>query len=177
MRPGALSEAAVAVALRESREGPEVLLIRRAESPNDPWSGHMAFPGGRREPGDLSLQRTAERETFEELGLPLERYGKLAGHLDDVDAIARGRSVGMIIRPHVYSLIEPPELQLNPAEVAEAIWAPIAPMMEGKLDTVRPYRIGGREIDFPAYDLDGRLVWGLTYHMLQTLFSICRLNP
>lgn len=83
----------------------------------------------------------------------------------------------MIIRPHVYSLIEPPELQLNPAEVAEAIWAPIAPMMEGKLDTVRPYRIGGREIDFPAYDLDGRLVWGLTYHMLQTLFSICRLNP
>lgn len=172
---GAPSQAAVAVTLRESREGPEVLLIRRAESPRDPWSGHMAFPGGRRDPGDPNLQKTAERETLEELGLRLERYGRLAGQLDDIDAVARGRNLGMIVRPHVYALNEAPELKPKPDEVAEAIWAPLAPMMEGKLDTVRPYRMGGREIDLPAYDLDGRLVWGLTYHMLQTLFSICRL--
>lgn len=166
--------AAVAVTLRDSREGPEVLLIRRAANPRDPWSGHMAFPGGRREPHDLDLRHTAERETLEELGLPLERVGRLAGQLDDVDAVAGGRNIGLVVRPHVYSLSEAPELRPNKAEVAEAIWAPLAPMMEGKLDTVRPYTFGGREVELPAYDLDGRLVWGLTYHMLQTLFSVCR---
>lgn len=134
----------------------------------------MAFPGGRREPDDLDLRRTAERETLEELGLPLERFGRLAGQLDDVDAIASGKRVGLIVRPHVYSLIGAPELRPNASEVAEAFWAPLAPMMEGKFDTVKPYRLGGREVELPAYDLDGRLVWGLTYHMLQTLFSVCR---
>lgn len=151
-----------------------MLLIRRAANPRDPWSGHMAFPGGRREPHDLDLRHTAERETLEELGLPLERVGRLAGQLDDVDAVAGGRNIGLVVRPHVYSLSEAPELRPNKAEVAEAIWAPLAPMMEGKLDTVRPYTFGGREVELPAYDLDGRLVWGLTYHMLQTLFSVCR---
>ncbi|MFN7699333.1 MAG: NUDIX domain-containing protein [Deltaproteobacteria bacterium] len=48
--------AAVAAILRERAPGaPEVLFIRRAEKPGDPWSGHMAFPGGKQEPGDPDL--------------------------------------------------------------------------------------------------------------------------
>ena len=44
----------------------DVLLIKRSTNERDPWSGHMALPGGRWEPDDSELQQTAIRETFEE---------------------------------------------------------------------------------------------------------------
>ena len=59
------SRAAVAIVLREMADGPQVLLIRRAQREGDPWSGHMAFPGGRVDPDDESLLATALRETHE----------------------------------------------------------------------------------------------------------------
>src|SRR5262245_41364530 len=50
---------------------PELLFIERARREGDPWSGHMAFPGGRRDPKDTDLAATAARETHEEVGLGL----------------------------------------------------------------------------------------------------------
>src|SRR6478752_6570976 len=69
--------AAVAAVLVPSPDA--VLLIRRAERAGDPWSGHMALPGGRREPEDADLVETARRETFEEVGLQLARSDLLGG--------------------------------------------------------------------------------------------------
>jgi hypothetical protein len=86
-------------------------------------------------------------------------------------SIARGRRVGTLVRPYVYVLDREPSIRPN-EEVAEALWAPIAPMLSGELDTVRPYVLDGREIRLPAYDLEGRIVWGLTYHMLQGLLRL-----
>src|SRR6185295_3323821 len=63
--------AAVAAILRESATDLEALLIRRAEREDDPWSGHMAFPGGRRGAADRDIEETARRETLEEIGLDL----------------------------------------------------------------------------------------------------------
>ena len=83
--------AAVAAVLRPGSNGPEVLLIRRAEHPNDPWSGHMAFPGGREDPCDADLFGTAVRETLEEVALDLTTNAALLGTLDDLPAVARGK--------------------------------------------------------------------------------------
>ena len=44
--------AAVAIMVREARAATEMLMIRRATREGDPWSGHMGFPGGRRDAGD-----------------------------------------------------------------------------------------------------------------------------
>ncbi len=74
-------EAAVAVILRPDDADTRILFIKRAEKRGDPWSGHMAFPGGHREPRDPDLRSAAERETLEEIGLDLERAEYL-GPLD-----------------------------------------------------------------------------------------------
>ena len=164
--------AAVAVLLREGLGGPELFLIRRAEQPRDPWSGHMAFPGGRRDDVDATLLETAMRETREEVGLDLSREAEHIGQLDDLQAIARGKPQETVIRPFVFEVHRESPVRVDESEVAEALWTPLLPLYRGEADTVRPYQWQGTQIDFPAYDVGGRLVWGLTYQMLSSFFRI-----
>ena len=164
--------AAVAMLLRESDAGPEVLFIRRAEHPRDPWSGHMAFPGGRQHAEDRSLLDTAIRETHEEVGLDLRAEADHIGQLDDLQAIARGKPQETVIRPFVFEVHRDVPILVDEREVAEALWTPLSPLYLGQADTTRPYEWHGTQIDFPAYDVSGRVVWGLTYQMLRSFFRI-----
>lgn len=161
---------AVAAVLRERQGDAEVLLIRRATRDGDPWSGHMAFPGGRADPADGDLLETAERETREEVGLDLRAHAELVGRLDDVQAVARGRRIGMTIAPFVFALIEERPLVTN-EEVEETIWARLSPLAHGENATTVDYEIDGQKLTLPAFDVSGRIVWGLTYRMLQALFD------
>lgn len=171
--PDAERRAAVAAVLRGASE-PEVLLIRRAEHPDDPWSGHMAFPGGRHDPTDRDLLHTAVRETLEEVGLDLPSRGRLLGRLDDIPALARGRRTGMAIAPFVFELVDrEPDLRPN-CEVQEILWAPLGPLMRGEASTTIAYSHEGGTLHLPAFDVQGRIVWGLTYQMLQHLFAVLR---
>lgn len=178
--PGAVSAprlAAVAAILRQTGAEAEVLFIRRAQVEHDPWSGQMAFPGGRADPRDSDLLATAERETAEEIGLDLKRHGTLLGRLDDLPAMAKGKPVGLAIRPFVFALApEPPALRLN-AEVAEVVWGPLGAMTRGELDTTIPYSRPGQDLILPAYDVDDRIVWGLTHRMLAGLFEVLSAFP
>jgi 8-oxo-dGTP pyrophosphatase MutT (NUDIX family) len=174
--------AAVAAVLRErvrpraSRDATgdlEVLLIRRAERPGDPWSGHMAFPGGRYEPTDADLVTTAVRETEEELGVALGRHGALLGRLDDVPAYARGQRTGMVVTPFVWLLHETPALSPN-HEVDEVHWASVPLLMSGEVDTTIDYPWGAQTLKLPGYRVGERIVWGLTHRMLSLLFERLR---
>jgi 8-oxo-dGTP pyrophosphatase MutT (NUDIX family) len=164
--------AAVAMMLRDGAAGLEVLFIRRAEHPRDPWSGHMAFPGGRQHAEDPTLLDTAIRETREEVGLDLSLEAEHIGQLDDLQAIARGKPQETVIRPFVFEVHRESPIQPDEKEVAEALWTPLLPLYRGEADTIRPYQWHGTQIDFPAYDVDGRVVWGLTYQMLRSFFRI-----
>src|SRR5437868_15537785 len=102
---GMMKQAAVAAILRERRDGdPEILLIRRAEHPQDPWSGHMAFPGGRVDPDDPSAFEAAKRETREELALDLALFATQIGELSHLMSIAHGKPLPMVILPFVFEL-------------------------------------------------------------------------
>jgi 8-oxo-dGTP pyrophosphatase MutT (NUDIX family) len=165
--------AAVAIVIREGTDGPEILIIRRAEHPGDAWSGHMAFPGGREDPEDESLMATAIRETFEELALDLGQAGRLLGQLAPLPAVALGRPVGMTIVPFVFELTTEAALRYSD-EVVEAVWVPLDPLLQGRRQTTFAVDRGGEKVQLPAHDVDGRIVWGLTYRMLDSLFDLLR---
>jgi 8-oxo-dGTP pyrophosphatase MutT (NUDIX family) len=162
----ALRWAAVAVVLAPAPDA--VLLIRRAERVGDPWSGHMALPGGRRELGDDDLITTAIRETAEEVGLTLSR-DHLLGGLDDV--VPRTPVLPPIaIRPYVFLVPERPPLTLNP-EVAGARWVDLDRLLlPGTHHSVR-LEIGGESRDVAAYQLDDAIVWGMTERVLSGLLA------
>jgi 8-oxo-dGTP pyrophosphatase MutT (NUDIX family) len=163
-------QAAVAVVLRQ-RPLAEVLLIRRAHHPRDPWSGHMALPGGRMDAGDVSLLGTALRETREEVGIDLAAEGELLGRLSTVPAIARGQRMDMTITPFVFALEQHPEVRPN-HEVQEVIWTPLGPLADGRAADSFSYEHEGRQLEMPAWNVQGRIVWGLTHRMLTQLLEL-----
>ncbi len=168
-RPDITRRAAVATILRPVGDDTEVLLIRRAERLNDPWSGHMAFPGGHHDPTDSDLLHTAIREAREEVGLDLGQHEYL-GKLDELPAVARGKFVGMIIAPYVFAVRGSPELRPND-EVAAVVWGRLGQMASGAIDDIKELSYEGELRRLPAYRIDGNVVWGMTHYMLQSLFS------
>mgnify|MGYP001458279517 CR=1 FL=1 len=98
-----MKQAAVAAVLREPAPGAtELLFIRRATHEADPWSGHMAFPGGRVAPGDPSPLAAAQREAHEEVGLHLPASAKV-GELSRVLTAPR-IPIPMVIHPFTRSV-------------------------------------------------------------------------
>jgi 8-oxo-dGTP pyrophosphatase MutT (NUDIX family) len=166
----ALRQAAIAVVLVEFEPSVEVLLIERAVREGDPWSGHMALPGGHVDPSDIDLAATAERETLEEVGLDLRSGAERLGWLSDCAPV---RAVPIAVRPFVYLLASRPTLTLS-AEVRQALWVPIAPLLAGQQRTTFSFPRNGQRLKFPAWEIAGRVVWGLTYRVLDELFA--RLN-
>lgn len=156
--------AAVAIVLAEPAAAPEpsLLLVRRAERTGDPWSGHMALPGGHAEPGDLDLLHTARRETLEEVGLDLSE-AELLGTLDDIMPM---RSSQISVRPFVFWAARAKEPVLS-AEVAEALWVPLARLTSGALRDTRRVQVGESSLEVPAYVIEERVVWGMTFRLLE----------
>lgn len=164
-------QAAVAIILRETPEDTEVLFIQRAERRGDPWSGHMAFPGGHRDPVDANLRAAAERETFEEIGLDLGS-GRHLGTLDQQRAMPRGRALSMLIEPHVFAIDGEPAFTPN-YEVAEVVWTSLSELGRGERHHIETRPIAGTPTPFNGYRLArGHFVWGLTYRMLKSFFSV-----
>ena len=159
------ARAAVALILREGPSGLELLFIRRADHPQDPWSGQMAFPGGRAEPGEEDLKATAVRETAEEIGVDLESAAECLGILDEVRAMARMRPVSLTILPFVFRL----RGEIAPVlsdEVRSLHWIPLDELLAAERRSVMDYVQEGATMQFPCLRVEDVVIWGLTYRML-----------
>lgn len=163
---GAARYAAIALVLRPSDLGdPELLMIKRAEVERDPWSGHVACPGGRMDPTDRDLEHTAVRETWEETGIDLTRDGRILGTLDDITP-RTPLLPPLVIRPFV-AAVKPEVTIVESPEVAEVFWVPMSAIREtaawGK--GFVPIRgVGEREVD--VFRHGQYTVWGLTHRAL-----------
>lgn len=164
-------KAAVALIFRSGAEGqPELLFIKRADYPGDPWSGQVAFPGGREEPGDSSLAVTAARETREETGIDLSRDGTFIGTLDDLRPRIN-RLPDVIVRPFVVLLDRYEPLILS-QEVALAFWIPLPALKH--VDSWRETQVLARgiQINTRAFHHEGHIVWGMTERILGQLLDL-----
>ena len=167
--------AGVSVALRERQDDNEfeALFIRRSVREDDPWSGQMAFPGGRFNDGDGTLKHTAIRETQEEIGLDLTAFGDYLGALRSLEPMRSTPPRNIVIEPHFFLVRETPALTLDEREVAEAMWLPLNPMLSGETHTATEYFFDGRTHRFPSFETPGEEpIWGLTYRILETLFGL-----
>lgn len=163
--------AAVAVVLREGPAGAEFVAIRRSEREGDPWSGHMALPGGREHPSDKDLVTTVARETHEEVGIDLRTHGRLLGRLDDLPAFAGGQPIRLVISPFVFSVNAPVEFALDQREVARALWVPLAFLTRPEARGRIRFSLAGHELEHDAYVYEGHTIWGLTYRILSRLLD------
>jgi len=162
--PGA-RQAAVAVIIRPDGG---VLFIRRAEHEGDPWSGHIALPGGRVDPEDASPEAAAQREAREEVGVDLSR-ARLLGMLDQV--ASPDLAPRIVVSPFVYALDWDPAVKLDSTEVADVHWFGLERLMgrEGRGGFEFEYQ--GRTVVLPRLDLDGARIWGMTLRIVDDLVS------
>jgi 8-oxo-dGTP pyrophosphatase MutT (NUDIX family) len=162
--------AAVAAIMREHEGRAELLFIKRADREDDPWSGHMAFPGGRKQTSDRSLLHTAQRETLEEIGLDLTKGARVVARLPDVMPYAR-MPHPLTVTAFLFTLHAPAELVLN-EEVAAVVWSPLEGVLRGDGATQFRWQKGGLDLTLPALDVEGNVVWGLTYRMLELMREV-----
>ncbi len=165
---GGSRRAAVAVVVHDAPAGPEMLFIERAARLGDPWSGQMAFPGGRLDPGDVDDRAAAERETLEEVGLDLSGAERL-GRLGDLDAGIR-LVAPLVLSAFVYRLVAPVELVHN-HEVRETLWVPVTRL----LDPAHRVRHRFGLMRYPGIlvgEPDRHVVWGLTYRLVDDLLRL-----
>lgn len=169
--PG-VRRAAVALIVRLSPQTaqPEIFFIQRAQYETDPWSGQIAFPGGREEPDDSSLNETVVREILEETGIDIRRDGEILGSLDDLRPMAVTLPA-VIVRPYVVLLGDHAEPELS-HEVAASFWVPLTSIRDST--AWRDTMVTARSTEFMrmAFHHDGFVIWGMTERILSRFLAL-----
>ncbi len=163
-------QAAVTLLLREQDNAAEILIIKRAERQGDPWSGHLALPGGRADAEDANLLVTAARETWEEVGIRLDIEAHFIGRLATLLPIS-SRLPQIEIAPLIAIAPAPVTWQLN-EEVAAAFWLPVQELRTTGLSEIYPLPLGATILKYPAYPSPYGPIWGITERILTAFLSL-----
>lgn len=157
--------AAVAIIL-DIRSSPRTLLIKRAERHGDPWSGQVAFPGGKMARGDTSARDTAVRETKEELSLDLSKDSSFLGYYRPF----RTHTGEMDVIPAVFQLMRDVRVVPN-TEVSEYAWVELTKFLLPRSASTYRFKAGAASMEMPAFVIGDYVVWGLTHRILSSLLG------
>jgi 8-oxo-dGTP pyrophosphatase MutT (NUDIX family) len=161
-REAAATAAAVLVPIISHSSGLTVLLTQRTAHLKA-HSGQVAFPGGRAEPGDASVEETALRESEEEIGLARGRVEVLA-RLPEYFT-----RTGFRVTP-VVGLVQPPlELKPDPNEVEVVFEVPLAFLLDVRNHKRQTREYQGRTVGFYEMPYEDRYIWGATAGMIVNL--------
>lgn len=163
-----LPRAAVGVILSKDQSAKELvaLLVKRITSETDPWSGHMAFPGGRMKNGE-SLFQTARREVYEETKIETEKC-RFFGNLND-------RSTGnrtVVVRPFVFFSPNLIPVTIDLREIEDYVWVPVSFFADK--ENIRSMRVNmrGKEREVITFPYSTNyIVWGMTLRIIQDLLE------
>ena len=171
-----LNRSAVALILREDESGLRILMIKRAERDGDPWSGHMAFPGGRMDSVDRHGYDVAVRETEEEIGLTLTSDDACMGRLSEIMTHAQWLRRPMVVSPYVFRLDRDVSFKPN-YEVAEVVWIPMDYLLDLNNRERMVWNRGSVEIPLSCYMYNGYRIWGLSLMMIDELLALMGRKP
>ena len=168
--PG-VTHAAVTLFLRPAGGSAEILFIKRAERDGDPWSGHIAFPGGRAEKWDDSLLDLAMREASEEVGIDAREGGRLLGRLPTFRPLST-RIPSVSVAPFV--ALAPPNAvpRLQPEEVREAFWMSIVELKRTGRSAMVRWEDGDGAREMPAFPSPQGPIWGITERILSQFLAL-----
>ena len=166
-----MKRSAVAMILQLRKGVLHILMIKRADRIGDPWSGQMAFPGGRMDPGDRHGYAVAVRETHEEVGLLLTEADICIGRLSDLNARPHKGAFGMAVSPFVFRLDRQVKFRPN-YEVAETVWVPLEFLLDTANRETMVWERKGLRIPMPCYLYEDRRIWGLSLMMLDELMDL-----
>lgn len=128
--------------------------------------GQISFPGGVFEPQDSSLEETALRETFEEIGLARECV-QVVAELPDIPTIASKFRV----RPFVGVVREQPEFQPSPHEIGKILMVPLRHLLDPANSVLESHERNGVRYQIKAYHYESHRIWGATGLMLQVFLE------
>lgn len=165
--PVSIAGASVMIVLREGRKEVETLLIERTESPTDPASGQVAFPGGRVDVADGSLRETALRELEEEVGLTEADLDGMARFVGTAPASRFRLTVG-VFAARLGETAHPPTARSS-AEVAHVFWLPRSVLT--RTDRVHRETPGGL-VPVNATVYERHVLWGFTRRVLRDFFGL-----
>jgi len=145
----------------------EALLVLRAEVIGDPWSGHVALPGGRLDPTDTDLLHTARRELEEETGV-LIAQGDYLGRLDDLHTRS-AHLPSISVTPFVAWLPQRTPLVEN-EELAGHLWVPLpdlaSPALRSNFQRKQPVPKW-----FETIEIGGLTIWGMTLSIIDNFLA------
>jgi 8-oxo-dGTP pyrophosphatase MutT (NUDIX family) len=157
--------AAVSIIIRD-KEHPSMLLIKRAERIGDPWSGQIAFPGGKMQPNDGSAKDTAVRETLEEVGIDLGTSGEFLGY----GPATTTHTGTMDVVPAVFVLKQ--RVKVRPNEEVESYrWVELREVLAPGSRSNHALKFEGRSVEMPAFLVGDYVVWGLTHRILTSILK------
>jgi 8-oxo-dGTP pyrophosphatase MutT (NUDIX family) len=148
------------------REGVESVLLTKRPDSLARYAGHVSLPGGARDPADRSLEETALRETFEEVGIPPDRI-EIVRELDWEETALLHR-----VKPFLARVRAPYPLVPDAREVERILFLPVARITRDLFRVRGTWRDReGRERTTWTFDLEGFEVWGLTARILRAAFT------
>lgn len=163
------TRASVAMILNQGCNDLEILFIQRAAHDTDPWSGHIAFPGGKLEKGELECQ-AARRETYEEIGIDLEQ-ARYLGRLSDIIGANLPVRVSCCLFVVDRTLCNP----VPNEEVRELFWVSLADLSDPGRHQQSSVAFDERRHQVPSIRLtdDNKpVLWGITYRLVMQFLRL-----
>jgi len=160
-----LARAAVLVPLFEKGEICHIVFTKRSDNVRY-HKGEISFPGGVFDERDLELERTALRETYEEIGLS-ENDVQIIGVLDDIITITQ-----FIVTPFVGLFSYPYPFKLSLFEIAELIEVPVSALRNENCFSEREIIRGTQKEVVLTYQYQHHIIWGATARILKQFLDL-----
>ena len=147
------------------QDGELCLLLTRRTDEVETHKGQVSFPGGMREKGE-TLEDTAIRETFEEIGIAAAGI-EILGRFNDYLSITNVR-----VTPFAAMLRQPFTVTLQAHEVAEVLRVPISLFLDQeRLLVKKDFIIEGKAAGDYSWFYGRRRIWGLTALIIHDFFE------